>query len=72
MDHVMNHVMPVFKPGPADVVLCDGHFSWGHQHKLSSSLSEGFDDISDDITCPWSLSNISLTVQPVSVCVFVE
>ena len=54
-----------FLTGLADVVLCNSHFSWG-QHRTLPSSSQGVDDITDDVTRPWTLFNISLTVQPVS------
>ena len=50
--------------GPADIILCDSHFSWRRQKRPTSS-----DDITTDatkeVTRPWSLSDISLTILPV-------
>lgn len=61
-----------FQTGPVDVVLSDCHFSWGQHRQLSSlasSSGQDVDDITNDVTRSWTLFDISLTVQPVSVCV---
>lgn len=59
-----NYVVTMLPSGPADIILCDSHFSWKHQKTPKSS-----DDITDDVPRSWSLSDISLTILPVSSCV---
>jgi len=51
--------------GPADIILCDSHFSWNRQKRPKSSDDNTADKNAKDLIRPWSLSDISLTILPV-------
>ena len=57
--------MLLLTTGPADIILCDSHYSWKRQKASTSSDDTTTDEHIEDMIRPWFLSDISLTILPV-------